>query len=64
MNLQWNSVCNSYVLLSFWPVFSGYSLMQDLPISSPVTRFNPVVGGGPNGSVIHYSRNDQKVSIL
>ncbi|XP_028100846.1 intermediate cleaving peptidase 55, mitochondrial isoform X2 [Camellia sinensis] len=23
--------------------------------------FNPVVGGGPNGSVIHYSRNDQKV---
>lgn len=24
-------------------------------------RFNPVVGGGPNGSVIHYSRNDQKV---
>ncbi|KAF3453936.1 hypothetical protein FNV43_RR04377 [Rhamnella rubrinervis] len=21
--------------------------------------FNPVVGGGPNGSVIHYSRNDQ-----
>lgn len=27
-------------------------------------RFNPVVGGGPNGSVIHYSRNDQKVSLL
>nr|DAD38342.1 TPA_asm: hypothetical protein HUJ06_008983 [Nelumbo nucifera] len=24
--------------------------------------FNPVVGGGPNGSVIHYSRNDQKIS--
>ncbi|KAD2392991.1 hypothetical protein E3N88_39968 [Mikania micrantha] len=23
--------------------------------------FNPVVGGGPNGSVIHYSRNDQRV---
>nr|XP_043624934.1 intermediate cleaving peptidase 55, mitochondrial [Erigeron canadensis] len=23
--------------------------------------FNPVVGGGPNGSVVHYSRNDQKV---
>ncbi|CAK8572540.1 unnamed protein product [Lathyrus sativus] len=23
--------------------------------------FNPVVGGGPNGSVIHYSRNDQKI---
>ncbi|KAA8536722.1 hypothetical protein F0562_029200 [Nyssa sinensis] len=23
--------------------------------------FNPVVGGGPNGSVIHYSRNDQQV---
>ncbi|KAL7599041.1 hypothetical protein Lser_V15G25762 [Lactuca serriola] len=23
--------------------------------------FNPVVGGGPNGSVIHYSRNDQNV---
>ncbi|KAJ8752258.1 hypothetical protein K2173_003894 [Erythroxylum novogranatense] len=23
--------------------------------------FNPVVGGGSNGSVIHYSRNDQKV---
>ncbi|KAJ9681723.1 hypothetical protein PVL29_017888 [Vitis rotundifolia] len=23
--------------------------------------FNPVVGGGPNASVIHYSRNDQKV---
>lgn len=23
--------------------------------------FNPVVGGGINGSVIHYSRNDQKV---
>lgn len=21
-----------------------------------------MVGGGPNGSVIHYSRNDQKVS--
>ena len=25
-------------------------------------RFNPVVGGGPNATVIHYSRNDQKVS--
>ncbi|XP_019104531.2 intermediate cleaving peptidase 55, mitochondrial [Beta vulgaris subsp. vulgaris] len=24
--------------------------------------FNPVVGGGPNGSVIHYSRNDRKVN--
>lgn len=24
--------------------------------------FNPVVGGGPNGSVVHYSRNDRKVS--
>ncbi|KAL5700786.1 Xaa-Pro aminopeptidase [Ranunculus cassubicifolius] len=23
--------------------------------------FNPVVGGGANGSVIHYSRNDQKI---
>ncbi|KAJ9186017.1 hypothetical protein P3X46_005575 [Hevea brasiliensis] len=23
--------------------------------------FNPVVGGGSNGSVIHYSRNDQKI---
>ncbi|KAL3515921.1 hypothetical protein ACH5RR_022823 [Cinchona calisaya] len=23
--------------------------------------FNPVVGGGPNGGVIHYSRNDQKI---
>jgi Xaa-Pro aminopeptidase len=23
--------------------------------------YNPVVGGGPNGSVIHYSRNDQKI---
>uniref|UniRef100_A0A7N0U7L6 Peptidase M24 domain-containing protein n=1 Tax=Kalanchoe fedtschenkoi TaxID=63787 RepID=A0A7N0U7L6_KALFE len=23
--------------------------------------FNPVVGGGPNGSVIHYSRNDQTI---
>ncbi|XVE63142.1 hypothetical protein DITRI_Ditri06bG0176400 [Diplodiscus trichospermus] len=23
--------------------------------------FNPVVGGGPNGSVIHYSRNDQRI---
>ncbi|KAI8012005.1 hypothetical protein LOK49_LG06G00189 [Camellia lanceoleosa] len=23
--------------------------------------FNPVVGGGPNGSVIHYSQSDQKV---
>ncbi|KAL3843552.1 hypothetical protein ACJIZ3_000955 [Penstemon smallii] len=23
--------------------------------------FNPVVGGGPNGSVIHYARNDQKI---
>ncbi|KAI5658490.1 hypothetical protein M9H77_27283 [Catharanthus roseus] len=23
--------------------------------------FNPVVGGGNNGSVIHYSRNDQKI---
>ncbi|XP_052192757.1 intermediate cleaving peptidase 55, mitochondrial isoform X2 [Diospyros lotus] len=23
--------------------------------------FNPVVGGGPNGTVIHYSRNDQKI---
>ncbi|CAN4110936.1 unnamed protein product [Withania somnifera] len=22
--------------------------------------FNPVVGGGPNGSIIHYSHNDQK----
>lgn len=27
-----------------------------------VARFNPVVGGGPNGSVIHYSRNDRRVS--
>lgn len=24
--------------------------------------FNPVVGGGSNGSVIHYSRNDQKIA--
>lgn len=24
-------------------------------------RFHPVVGGGANGSVIHYSRNDGKV---
>ncbi|KAH9627072.1 hypothetical protein KSS87_023760, partial [Heliosperma pusillum] len=24
--------------------------------------FNPVVGGGTNGSVIHYSRNDRRVS--
>ncbi|XP_062143545.1 intermediate cleaving peptidase 55, mitochondrial [Alnus glutinosa] len=24
--------------------------------------FNPVVGGGPNASVIHYSRNDQKIN--
>ncbi|KAG5525481.1 hypothetical protein RHGRI_031958 [Rhododendron griersonianum] len=24
--------------------------------------FNPVVGGGPNGSVVHYSRNDQKIN--
>ncbi|XP_021772443.1 probable Xaa-Pro aminopeptidase 3 [Chenopodium quinoa] len=24
--------------------------------------FNPVVGGGPNGSVVHYSRNDRKVN--
>ncbi|EPS61873.1 hypothetical protein M569_12916, partial [Genlisea aurea] len=24
--------------------------------------FNPVVGGGRNGSVIHYSRNDQRIS--
>lgn len=23
--------------------------------------FNPVVGGGPNGSVVHYARNDQKI---
>ncbi|KAK2640230.1 hypothetical protein Ddye_028025 [Dipteronia dyeriana] len=23
--------------------------------------FNPVVGGGPNATVIHYSRNDQKI---
>uniref|UniRef100_A0A1J3JTY5 Putative Xaa-Pro aminopeptidase 3 n=1 Tax=Noccaea caerulescens TaxID=107243 RepID=A0A1J3JTY5_NOCCA len=23
--------------------------------------FNPVVGGGPNASVIHYSRNDQRI---
>nr|GMD43801.1 probable Xaa-Pro aminopeptidase 3 [Ipomoea batatas] len=23
--------------------------------------FNPVVGGGPNGSIIHYARNDQKI---
>ncbi|XP_020101540.1 probable Xaa-Pro aminopeptidase 3 isoform X1 [Ananas comosus] len=23
--------------------------------------FNPVVGGGANGSIIHYSRNDQKI---
>lgn len=27
-------------------------------------RFNPVVGGGSNAAVIHYSRNDQKVSFL
>lgn len=27
----------------------------------PISRFNPVVGGGANGSIIHYSRNDQKV---
>lgn len=26
-------------------------------------RFNPVVGGGSNASVIHYSRNDQRVSL-
>ncbi|KAK2991770.1 hypothetical protein RJ640_015504, partial [Escallonia rubra] len=25
------------------------------------TSFNPVVGGGPNGSVVHYARNDQKI---
>ncbi|CAN8294666.1 unnamed protein product [Cochlearia groenlandica] len=24
--------------------------------------FNPVVGGGPNASVIHYSRNDQRIN--
>lgn len=24
--------------------------------------FNPVVGGGPNASVVHYSRNDQKIN--
>lgn len=35
--------------------------MEDLPISFFFARFNPVVGGGANGSVIHYSRNDQKV---
>lgn len=23
-----------------------------------------MVGGGPNGSVIHYARNDQRVSFL
>ncbi|XP_073153867.1 intermediate cleaving peptidase 55, mitochondrial-like isoform X1 [Henckelia pumila] len=23
--------------------------------------FNPVVGGGPNGSIIHYARNDQRI---
>ncbi|KAH0968944.1 hypothetical protein GBA52_029196 [Prunus armeniaca] len=34
---------------------------KDLLISSSITRFNPVVGGGPNASVIHYSRNDQKI---
>lgn len=28
------------------------------------TSFHPVVGGGPNAAVIHYSRNDQKVSLL
>jgi Xaa-Pro aminopeptidase len=27
-------------------------------------RFHPVVGGGANGSVIHYSRNDRKVHSL
>lgn len=33
-----------------------------LDLSSYVLfRFHPVVGGGANGSVIHYSRNDQKV---
>ncbi|KAJ4822411.1 hypothetical protein Tsubulata_023540, partial [Turnera subulata] len=26
--------------------------------------FNPVVGGGPNASVIHYSRNDQKGDLV
>ncbi|KAK0600324.1 hypothetical protein LWI29_013796 [Acer saccharum] len=26
--------------------------------------FNPVVGGGSNATVIHYSRNDQKMGIL
>ncbi|KAK8937347.1 hypothetical protein KSP39_PZI012729 [Platanthera zijinensis] len=26
-----------------------------------LARFNPVVGGGANGSVIHYSRNDKKI---
>lgn len=28
-----------------------------------ILRFNPVVGGGSNASVIHYSRNDQRVSL-
>lgn len=34
---------------------------DDLPCVFPYARFHPVVGGGANGSVIHYSRNDRKV---
>lgn len=31
------------------------------PCVLAISRFNPVVGGGANGSTIHYSRNDKKV---
>lgn len=29
-----------------------------------IGRFPSVVGGGANGTVIHYSRNDKQVSLL
>lgn len=38
-------------------------LADDLWMLFFLTRFNPVVGGGPNAAVIHYSRNDQKVKL-
>ncbi|KAI3936442.1 hypothetical protein MKX01_014411 [Papaver californicum] len=37
------------------------ALLKTIMRGAQRMAFNPVVGGGPNASVIHYSRNDQKI---
>lgn len=44
--------------------YEVYSQMIYLSFLLPYLRFHPVVGGGANGSVIHYSRNDGRVNRL